>query len=447
MSTSRRTLSIGPLRAHLRAGAFRSGPADLVGVEVELTPVATFAGRIDTEAANSGVEALMTEALVGRDRAGPYWRAGVLSREPGGQLEYSGLAVETPEAAARQTARAVRGLKALARRRGFDLVAVGFHPWASAEAIGLRTQAARYRSMQAYFDEIGPWGRRMMRQTGSIQVNVDFGGPEEWADRWELAQRLSPILAAMFANSGVEGGRPATSVGLRGEAWLRLDPSRTGIPSRFLEGSDEDPVDQYLSFALAARVMSIAGADGTMDVPAYPISFAGWMVEGMLGGYPDIEDWKAHLGTLFPDVRAKGYLELRAMDAPGYAWLAIPTLLSGHALREPAVRRAMLGELRPLHDELESMRGRAARWGLADPGLRGAAEHLIELVRPCLDDSGRRIVDAYAERYVRLGRSPGDELRRGIGPGEMLEPEELIRLEKCRLAGVGGRRGVAAVGG
>ena len=447
MSTPRRTLTIGTLREHLRAGAFRSGASDLVGVEVELTPLATFAGRIDVEAANSGVEATMTEALVGRDRVGPYWRAGVLSREPGGQVEYSGLAMETPEAAARQTARAVRGLRALARRRGFDLVAVGFHPWASAEEVGLRTRAARYRAMQTYFDAIGPWGRRMMRQTGSIQVNVDFGGPGEWAERWELAQRLSPILAAMFANSAVEGGRPATSVGLRGEAWLRLDPSRTGIPTRFLEAPDADPVDQYLAFALSARVMSTARADGTMDVPASPITFEAWMAEGMLDGYPDIQDWKTHLGTLFPDVRAKGYLELRAMDAPGYAWLSIPTLLVGHALRESGVRRALLDELRPWHGELAAMRARAARWGLADSWLRAASERLIELARPCLDGSAGHAVDAYAEQYVRPGRSPGEELRGRIGLGEELEPEGLIRLEKERTAEVGRRRGLAAVAG
>ena len=119
----------------------------------------------------------------------------------------------------------------------------GLHPRAPFESLNLRTPAPRYRAMQGHFDAIGPAGRRLMRLTGSLQVNLDFGSAADLRERLESAQRLAPVLAVTFANPAVEAGRPAPIPGLRGETWLGLDPSRTGIPVKFLGSPDSDPVD------------------------------------------------------------------------------------------------------------------------------------------------------------------------------------------------------------
>ena len=432
MPTARRTLTVEHLRAHLRAGAFGAGEADLVGVEVELTPLAISRGEVDLGAAREGVDRLWAGLSSGGGSKGPSWQGGTLSREPGGQVEYSGPAARSPGEAARQAARAVRVLCYRARRLGFDLVAVGMHPWGSTEAIGLCIATPRYRAMQLYFDELGTCGRQMMRQTGSVQVNVDFGGPGERRERWELAQRLAPVLAATFANSAVACGRSAPVVGLRGEAWLQLDPGRTGIPRGFLEAPDADPVDQYLRFALAAPVMFVIQRDGLHEVPNPPIAFSEWMKEGLPAGFPEISDWQTHVGTLFPDVRPRGYLEIRSMDAPGTSWLGVPILLASHALRDAGVRRCLLDRLRPFHDELRSLRERAARLGVGDPALKDLSEALFHAVRPHLDGKAGALVDAYAERYVHRGRTPGEELRDRIPEGGVLDPAELLRLERER---------------
>ena len=348
MPTPRPTLTEPLLRAHLLANAFRVGKADLVGAEVELTPLAIVGGRVDVRAGQSLTDSLWAELARGGDPKAIAWRGGSLSREPGGQLEYSGPPRPTPEGAAFGTARAVRGLRALARRRGFDFLAIGLHPWASPRAIGLHRATPRYRAMQRYFDAIGVQGRRMMRQTGSVHLAVDFGGESELRVRWELAQRLAPVLAAIFANSAVWGGRPGGAFeSLRGYAWGRLDRARTGVPPRFLVDPDSEPIDQYLGFALAAPVMFAILPDGRHEVPERPTPFASWMKEGLPGGYPVLDDWAVHLSTLFPNVRPQGYLEIRTVDAPGASWVGVPILLAAHALREPRVRRELLAVLRP----------------------------------------------------------------------------------------------------
>ena len=426
MPGPRPTLTRADLRAHLRRDAFRCGPSDRVGVEVELTPIAVVDGRASVAAAHARGDALWASLLCEEEVR---WRGGLLSREPGGQWEYSGPPMATPGEASRSTDRAVRGLGRLARARGFEMVAVGVHPWASPAAIGLRTASPRYRAMHDYFRAIGPQGMRMMRQTGSIQVAIDHGHGREARQRWELAQRLGPLLAAVFANGAVWGGRPGGMRSLREYAWRGLDPSRTGIPPLFLSDPGSDPVDQYLDFALRANVMFVRRGGGALDVVPRsdpPLSFGRWMEEGYRGEYPDQSDWADHLGVLFPNVRPQGYMEIRALDAPGAAWLGVPILLIGHALRGAGVRGELLRLLRPAHDRL------GATCRLDDPGARGLAESVFEVVLSVLDGVDRQLVTSFFDRYTRQGRTPGAELAGRIAPGRRLDPRELLGLERER---------------
>src|SRR4051812_28986376 len=117
MPASRPTLSRALLRTDLHASAFRAGGPDLVGFEVELTPLAVVANRPDLDATRAGAEALWADLAGPAEAEGVTWRGGTLTREPGGQVEFSGPAVASPEAAARLAQGAVRRLGARARRR------------------------------------------------------------------------------------------------------------------------------------------------------------------------------------------------------------------------------------------------------------------------------------------------------------------------------------------
>ena len=79
--------------------------------------------------------------------------------------------------------------------------------------------------MQAYFDEWGPEGRRMMSSCASIQVNIDSGDAATLARRWDLAHRIGPAMAATFACSPGSAA-PLRAAGRRGTPWTRPAPSR-----------------------------------------------------------------------------------------------------------------------------------------------------------------------------------------------------------------------------
>jgi glutamate--cysteine ligase len=437
MAGPRPSLTREMLRAHLRAQAFRDGPRDLVGAEVELIPWMAADGRVDVPGALRASDRLWA-SWPGADGWGDTeaipWRGGRLTREPGGQWEFSGPPLDSPEETACATTRAVAILREQAATHGFDFLAAGLHPWADTDAIGLHRRSRRYEAMQAYFDTIGPAGRRMMRLTGSVQVTVDFVPGAVRRERWELAQRLAPVLTAAFANSAVAGGQPASSPCLRARTWLGLDPKRTGIPRSFLDDPGADPVDQYLAFALAAPVMFVAREDSPYEVPSEPTPFATWMESGLPAGYPDLGDWEMHLSTLFPDVRPRGYLEVRAMDAPGIAWLGVPILVVGHGFRDATARRELLELLRPLHGILPDLRVRAADRALGDPKLRGLAAELFTIVRRTLVGAAEELVAAYDERYIQQGLTPGEELRACIPPDDGLAPDHLLALEAERQA-------------
>ena len=58
---------------------------------------------------------------------------------------------------------------------GMDLEAVGVDPYNDITEVALQLHRPRYERMTRYFESIGPSGIRMMRQTASLQINIDAG--------------------------------------------------------------------------------------------------------------------------------------------------------------------------------------------------------------------------------------------------------------------------------
>lgn len=322
---------------------------------------------------------------------------GVVSYEPGGQVEVSAAPFASASALLRSLRGAVLPLVAAARDEGIELLTVGIDPHNPVETVPLQLCGARYGRMAEYLAGIGPHGARMMRQTASMQVNLDWAGDP--LDAWRVLNAAAPYLTASFANSPVYAGAAAGHRSVRAHAWRELDPARTGV---FAGGGD--PVDEYLDFALRAPAILLPWPEGAAR-PA-----GDWLARGEM----DEEAWRTHLTTLFPEVRPKGYAEVRSMDVVDAEWWAAPLALLAGIAYDPAARRAaaeLLGEPRP-----ELLR-RAGRDGLGDPeiarvaadlfavGLEGAAALGGDFLAPAdLEAAG----EFYA-RYTRRALAPADD--------------------------------------
>lgn len=378
-----------------------------VGAELELIPFGSGGEPVSIQG-TIGLQSLPVLRRVARharwvekpsDGDPPSWTTPDGSRvsfEPGGQIELSSSRSNTASGLIRDLRCTSELLESAFHSEGMILEAVGVDPYNDIAEVSLQLHRARYERMARYFDSIGKSGARMMRQTASLQINVETG-PRPY-ERWSLLNALSPYVTAIFASSAIYAGEPTGHSSYRAHLWRTLDTSRTGLPV-----DPYDPVGCYLNFALEAGAMMRENGG------AYS-SFAEWMRVRS----PTMEDWSTHLSTLFPEVRPRRYFELRSTDAIAPELVAAPvSFVVGLIYDEASSRLAsdLLGW--PDAATLET----AGRGGLADPPTRQVAMKLTELALAGCEALGDRYISAadvdaaadFFDRYTRQGRSPGDD--------------------------------------
>ncbi len=410
-------LARADLAAHLTERVFAAGRAPSlqqrrVGAEVELLALDATTGRpCPLEPSPEGGVATLPFLRRFATRHGwteertakgaPCFRVrggGTLCFEPGGQLEYASSPTHSASLLINRLRAVVLPLRATAAAEGIALLAVGIDPRNPVESVPLQLECDRYLRMAEHFARIGRSGARMMRQTAAFQVSLDFDDVP--AARWRLLNALAPWVTAIFANSPTYAGEDTGHRSYRAHCWRTLDPRRTGMPYR-----DRREVETYLDFALAAPAILLPAVHGVF------LPFGDWLHRVS----PTLSEWESHLSTLFPEVRPRGHVEVRACDAVDAQWYSAPlALLTGLAYDDRAMRAAL--DLLPAPDA--GLLERAGRFGLQDPVIASYSGDLIDVaLTGCaalgpgfLQPSHLEEARAYFEQYTRRGRSPADDL-------------------------------------
>jgi glutamate--cysteine ligase len=394
-----------PIRTVAEAGTyvtrvcFKHGPPTKTGIELEWLVIDPHDPdrRPDAQTLATLLGPHAPTTLVASSPATALPHGGLVTVEPGGQLEISSLpAVSVPGLIAAMSAD-IQALRALLAPSGFELSDLAADPYRHPHRI-LKTP--RYDAMADCFDEFGPAGRVMMCSTAATQVCLDLGTRDQAADRWRAAHQLGPVLLAAFANSPRTAGEllpPAAST--RMSSWWRLDPARTLPPA-------STELDGYAERVLDSRVLARRRETGDWRLKP-PLTLREWIESGELLSTADID---LHLSMLFPPVRPQGYLEIRYLDAqPGQEWIAPLTLLA-----------ALFAGPQTVSQVLRCCAAGADRWqqatehGLADPVLRSIAAQLFDLATPGLDGLGlppavREQVDEVLRRRLCDAVSPASE--------------------------------------
>ena len=325
--------------------------------------------------------------------------------EPGGAVELSTPPVRGVGAAI-DALMADRGaLRTVFAKAGLGLVLLGADPLRSPHRVN---PGARYQAMEQYFSaaDTAAAGAAMMTSTASVQVNVDAGPADGWADRVRLAHALGPTMIAIAANSPLLAGSFSGWRSSRQRVWSQLDTARCGP---ILGADGDDPASDWARYALRAPVMLVHSPD------AQPVSdhvaFADW-VDGQVelaGRRPTAADLDYHLTTLFPPVRPRGWLEIRYLDSvPDTLWPALVfTLVT--LLDDPVAAEVAAEATEPVATAWDI----AARVGLADRRLHASAARCVQAaaqrVPPALQDSMQRLV-----RIVEDASSPGEEFAQRV---------------------------------
>lgn len=228
--------------------------------------------------------------------------------ENGGQVEYASSPQPDLDALADELKAALALCETAA---GDQLVFLGHgtHPTLSARLDPL-VPSSRYRIMERFFapDSIHRWGNHAC----SIQVNLDVAGVAAWREALRLGFALSPFAYQLFGNSAFVHGQRHPDGPARLMLTRQMDRGRRAVPPDVVLA--EDPAAAYRDWALDVPVI-FAGELPLEEQPRQgELSFRRWLEQGFKEQFPDYTSWLAHLGTLWPDVRPRRFIEFRAAD-------------------------------------------------------------------------------------------------------------------------------------
>jgi glutamate--cysteine ligase len=458
---ARRRIAETSFRREGRDG--HAGGIGKVGLEPECFPIRTDAdgrpaGRLplggpggvthvlDELASRSGPAGMVRARTAGQPHPPSFDLAngGRVTFEPGGQIEHSTKVHDTGAAALHDAREVTELLASTFAERGTTLAFLGLDLWHSIADVPQQLDAPRYHCMASYFDKRGEGGRTMMRMTASMQVNLDLGPPGVAEERWLLANLASPLATATFASSPLDGPN-GRAVSGRAQAWQALDVTRTGYPRPLVEGvggTECDVVLQWTDAALSADVMIFWREDGTSTCGTPGFTFGQWMAEGHPGiGWPTFADLDYHLTTLFFEVRLRGFLELRAIEAVPPRLRAAPTVILSGLLYDAKARADGLGVLEGVRPRLPELWRRSAQDGLADDELwrlttsvwKIALEGAHRLPAGFFTDEHLRVAAQFLECCTQERRAPVDAIRAALesGPAEALAWASGIATESC----------------
>ena len=407
-------LSEAAAEAWIPRTCFKNGPPTRIGVELELLLADT--SRPDGLSAHFP-QHRFPGLLAGLARGG---LDGLLTVEPGGQVELSSRPGPTLAATIDVVSRDLAALRHRAAEHGAELVGMGVDPHRSP----LRTAfQPRYDAMERYLDTWGPAGRIMMCSTASVQVNVEAGVAPDWiasasppgpvttfADRWELLHAIGPALIAAFANSGWQAGKRTGWKSGRQAVWLDLDPTRTGVPAA---RAGERLEDAFTRWALDAPLMLVRRGHGSWAAPP-GVSFRDWLRRGrdVVGDRPapTADDLAYHLTTLFPQVRPRGHYEVRFIDAQPGDWWTVPTAVIAALLGDAAAADRARDVCAPTQGRWRA----AAQLGVTDRDLFRAGNWVLQTAVDTLraDPANMALaatIERYLDRWTSRGRCPADD--------------------------------------
>jgi len=343
----------------------------------------------------------------------------IIQFEPGGQLEVATAPCYSFDQIQSQLRSTRAFLNQISQNEEIQFAHYGTNPWLDENQIGLQLPKPRYQSLQQYLNGISPSGKQMMLLTCSIHINLDLGQSKETRRKRILASNLiAPFLTAIFSHSPVQAGKLTSHKSHRSFLWQNLDHQRTGFPLDFKKSQDFDSlIDSYLDFGLKAPLIHIHRL-GAKQLPK-GFSFTDWLQNPISGISPTIDDLRNHFTLLFPEVRLKGFLELRSCDALPEKWQLVPLAFCCGLLYHDQSLDAVLEFSEEILPDLKQFWEKAS-FGLEDKALFNYALKLFELAISGFTSltAGFRsqeqlnLLLEYFEQYTSQQSSPADDLIR-----------------------------------
>lgn len=234
-----------------------------------------------------------------------------LTLEPGGQFELAGSPFQTAGEAHAENLAHTRELKQALATLGLRAVGLGYRPYFTLDQMPWMPKS-RYGAMRETLGARGSHALHMMLMTATGQVSLDWRDEADCVAKVGAAARVSPLLVALYANSPIVAGKPSGFQSFRSRVWNDVDAARCGYPQAMLDGSFS--YRAYVEWALDAPMLFLRRG-GKYVTPK--LTFRELLKHGYDGAPATQSDWADHLSTMFPEVRLKKIIEIRAADSNG----------------------------------------------------------------------------------------------------------------------------------
>ena len=284
-----------------------------VGFEVEHLTVDKDSLKTATYNQKGGVRDLL-EAVKKLGYEGTYEKGNVMglrkdgvsiSIEPAAQFELAFDAAKTVDELYQSYKETMASIVPIFEKENKLLVEVGYQPKSSIDELDFIPKK-RYKYMSQYFLEHGGTSPlNMMKGSASIQVAIDYKNEEDFKKKFFVANAMSTFLYSTFDNSYIFEGEVYDKHNLRQHIWDNCDPGRSGVY--------DFAFDKDLSYESYAKKIldtdSIFIHENGEEIYTGPTKF-----EEIFDKDSSLDMVYHALSIVFPDVRAKKYIEVRMPD-------------------------------------------------------------------------------------------------------------------------------------
>lgn len=348
-------------------------------------------------------------------------QAGVITLEPGGQIELSSHPRKTLSELSDDVDTYVSDFEDICAKLGINAIPFGFHPHTSVEDCPYIDERSRFAALKPLFDAGDE--HPLWVQTCSVQVTLDCRDAKAAFDYFKLGLAIQPFATAMFANSPFSEGADS---GYKSWRWHKLQSIRSPIYS-VPEGITEAgyTAEEWVEHILSLPMSFIVRDDKYIPVAAN--SFRDMVDKPLpeLAHLPEDErflterDLMDHLTSIKPEIFLKpGFLlEFRAADVgptPEH-WKSVAAFWMGIFYDDQARLDAASYLTRLTTPEIEFFRQNVAKEGLqTSVGGKTAQDIAMNLI--AISKSGLARLQSGSESFLDIIEA---QVRAGVSSADM----------------------------
>jgi len=233
-----------------------------------------------------------------------------ITLEPGAQIELSLKPAKTIESLEKEYLNLMRDIVGSANKFNYNILPIGYHPKTKIDELS-RIPKKRYKYMHDYLGKQGKYAHNMMKGTSSVQVSIDYFNEKDFSDKFKVAYLLAPLFTTLLDNTPIFEGKKNYSRNSRMTIWQNCDDKRCGLIPGILDNNTFS-YSNYADYILNLSPIFLLDEKGNA-----------YKSEEILKSNFDPNEWNYKqfyhtLSMIFPDVRAKEYIELRFLDALPY---------------------------------------------------------------------------------------------------------------------------------